>query len=318
MYLSTGFGGITGCIFAGLTTEHFHPKWCFFWYSFFGLVVSVFACQLTKDTEKNKAVDDGTISEISTSQENYEFGVRRERINGGASLESLNQNPIPLRNGFCFNLKKNCQAIGRALTLREIYFLVIFFIAKGILSPSFEEFSYFFLMNEIHISKFTFALLVLLGQICHIIGALIYKAWCRNIDTRWMIFFAMLVGAIGSFLNFCFAKRWNLVWGVPDMAFLLFTDTVFSVVGVILYTLPIMALFAKITPARIEGTIFAFLTGTMNFAGSIISPNVGTFINHQWVHVNKKDLSNYSTLCLISCICALVIFALLPLIPTKT
>jgi hypothetical protein len=29
-------------------------------------------------------------------------------------------------------------------------------------------------------------------------------------------------------------------------------------------TLPLMALFAKITPKRIEGTIFAFLTGTWN------------------------------------------------------
>lgn len=112
------------------------------------------------------------------------------------------------------------------------------------------------------------------------IGALIYKAWCRNIDTRWMIFFAMCVGLVGAFLNLVFAKRWNLDIGIPDMAFLLFTDIVFSTVSTILYTLPILALFAKITPARIEGTIFAFLTGTMNFAKSIISPNIGTFLNH--------------------------------------
>lgn len=34
--------------------------------------------------------------------------------------------------------------------------------------------------------------------------------------------------------------------------------------------------------------------------------------------VNKRDLSNYSTLCLISLIGSILVFALLPLIPTKT
>jgi hypothetical protein len=31
-----------------------------------------------------------------------------------------------------------------------------------------------------------------------------------------------------------------------------------------------MALFAKITPHRIEGTMFAFLTGTSNLDGGVI------------------------------------------------
>lgn len=225
---------------------------------------------------------------------------------------------VPKREGFCFNLRKNLGAIGRSLTMKEIYFLVIFFLAKGVITPSFEEFSYFFLLNVIKISKFVFSLLVLIGQICHIVGALIYKAWCRNIDTRWMIFFAMVIGVLSSFLAFVFAKRWNLEWGVPDLIFLMFTDVVFSTVGVILYTLPILALFAKITPPKIEGTIFAFLTGTMNLANTIVAPNVGAFINHQFVGVNKKDLSNYPTLTLISFIGSVIIFALLPLVPTRT
>lgn len=278
MYLSTGLGGVTGCIFAGLMTEYHHPKWCFFWYSFFGIIVSITACRLTSESERDKVAGEPA-SEISSSQQSYEFSVRRQRIEGGLAAEEVRQ-PVPERKGFCFNLRKNLNAIGRALMMREIYFLVIFFLAKGVLSPSFEDFSYFFLLNVIKISKFVFSLLVLIGQICHIVGALIYKAWCRDVDTRWMIFFAMIVGVISTFLSFAFAKRWNLEWGIPDMAFLLFTDVVFSTVGVILYTLPILALFAKITPPRIEGTIFAFLTGTMNLANAIVAPNVGAFINH--------------------------------------
>lgn len=163
--------------------------------------------------------------------------------------------------------------------MREIYQLVIFFVLQALINPSFQEFSYFFLLNVIGVSKFMFSMLVLLGQICHIIGALIYKAFCRNVDTRIMVLLSMITSIISNFLNFCFAKRWNLNWGIPDIVFLLFTDIVFSIISTLLFTLPIMALFAKITPKRIEGTTYAFLTGTMNFGSTVISPGVGTFIN---------------------------------------
>lgn len=51
MYVLTAMGGATGCIFGGLMTEFYHPKWCFFWYSFFGLGIIVFALFLTKESE---------------------------------------------------------------------------------------------------------------------------------------------------------------------------------------------------------------------------------------------------------------------------
>ena len=47
--------------------------------------------------------------------------------------------------------------------MREIYSILIFFLLYGLLNPSFEDFSYYFLLNEIKISKFIFSLLVLLG-----------------------------------------------------------------------------------------------------------------------------------------------------------
>ena len=124
-------------------------------------------------------------------------------------------------------------------------------------------------MNVIGVTKFFFSVLVLVGHLCSIVGALIYKAFFRSVDTRWMVFWATVVHVIGEFLNFVFAKRWNLEIGIDDIVFLFFTDIVFSALKTLLYTLPIMALFAKITPKRIEGTTFAFLTGTMNLATTV-------------------------------------------------
>jgi len=86
-----------------------------------------------------------------------------------------------------------------------------------------------------------------------------------------------------------FAKRWNLEMGISDYAFLIFTDVVFGAFALSFGTLPILALFAKITPKRIEGTMFAFLTGTSNLDGGVIAPMVGSWINYQFVGVNKDD-----------------------------
>ena len=43
--------------------------------------------------------------------------------------------------------------------MQEIYRLVIFFLIQGIINPSIEDFTYFFLMDVIGISKLLFAVL---------------------------------------------------------------------------------------------------------------------------------------------------------------
>lgn len=126
MFISAGTGGIIACIFAGLVTEYSHPKWVFFTYSFLGLAVSAFACRLTMESELDKVMGDAE-TVISTSQESYEYMVRRKRIQNGLNRQQVNAD-IRKREGFCFNLMKNCQAIGRALSHKEIYLLVIFFL----------------------------------------------------------------------------------------------------------------------------------------------------------------------------------------------
>ena len=100
-------------------------------------------------------------------------------------------------------------------------------------------------------------------------------------------------------LKFCFASRWNLEVGVSDMMFLVFTDVVFGCLVLAMNILPCLALFAKITPPGIEGTVFAFLTGTWNMADSVLSPMVGAQINSKFFNVTSKDLSNYPKLCLV-------------------
>jgi len=81
--------------------------------------------------------------------------------------------------------------------------------------------------------------------------------------------------------------------------------------------LPSLALFAKITPPGIEGTMFAFLTGTWNFADGVLSPLVGAWLNKNFAGVTADNLRNYPRLCLFAFLCSFLGLLILPLIPMK-
>ena len=75
-----------------------------------GIIVSVFAFFLTKESELDRVspYDEVSDSDISTSLENYEASQRRQMIEAGMDAASVAQIQIPKRDGFCYNLKKNC------------------------------------------------------------------------------------------------------------------------------------------------------------------------------------------------------------------
>ena len=103
--------------------------------------------------------------------------------------------------------------------------------------------------------------------------------------------------------------------GVSDIVFVIFTDVVFGCIAMAMNILPSLALFAKITPPGVEGTIFAFLTGSWNFADGVLSPMVGAALNKHFAGVTANNLTNYHTLCLFSFLCSFVGFFIVPLIP---
>ena len=80
--------------------------------------------------------------------------------------------------------------------------------------------------------------------------------------------------------------------------------------------LPLMVVFAKITPKRIEATAFAFLTGTINFTGTMRGL-VGSAVNSTFVGVSQSDLSNYYILVVINIVMWVTPALYMWLLPTK-
>lgn len=266
--------------------DQYHPKYAFLIYGVFGGVLGL-SCFFLRREAENEYVD-GEVpeltewsSELISGEGPSEAARRRQQIEA--------DRPPRGEEGFWFNLKKNMKQIGWALQRKEIYCVVIYFILDGLTNPSFSDFSYFFLLNVIGVSKFMFAMIALIGQICSVIGVMIYEKFLKDTEVRTVLFWNVVLAIIGALLNYFFAKRWNLSIGVSDYVFLIFTDVVFGAIAISFGTLPVLALFAKITPRRIEGTMFAFLTGTSNLDQGVLQPMVGSWINSQFVGVNKDD-----------------------------
>jgi len=94
---------------------------------------------------------------------------------------------------------------------------------------------------------------------------------------------------------FGFAMRWNLVIGLSDILCVLFSEMAFGVFVTSLSILPTMALFAKITPEGIEGTIFALLTGTTSLSYHVLAPMMGAWLNNSFITppVTAENLGGY-------------------------
>lgn len=117
-------------------------------------------------------------------------------------------------------------------------------------------------------------------------------------------------------LTFMLVLRLNVDWGIPDMALIIFTDTVSEIVSQCFVFLPMSVIMAKICPKRIEATSYALLAGVSNFRGTLRSW-IGSWVNDKWVGVTESDLSKYWVLVTIGFACSFLPLIFLWLIPTR-
>ena len=160
-------------------------------------------------------------------------------------------------------------------------------------------------------------MLATFGSFTGLIGVVIYEKFCKDIEVRKVMWLSILMSCLSGFCDYGLAKRWNLKMGISDLTYLYTSSIVFGIIGNAISFLPLLSLFAKIIPKNVEGTIYAFMTGTMNLSSAVIAPMIGVYLNDKFVGVTSDNLNGYSTLCLISLSVSFLTFFLLPLIPTS-
>ena len=194
--------------------------------------------------------------------------------------------------------------------------MILYLIVGGLLVPSFSSFGYYFMLDVVGISKFTYSMLTVLGFACLLIGTQLFNKYFKVWEYRSLIMIDAVISIVLAPLTFIFVLRLNVDWGIPDMALIIFTDTVSEIVSQCFVFLPMSVIMAKICPKRIEATSFALLAGVSNFRGTVRSW-IGSWVNEKWVGVTESDMSHYWVLVTIGVVCSFLPLLFLWLIPTR-
>lgn len=126
---------------------------------------------------------------------------------------------------------------------------------------------------------------------------MIYQSWLKKYNVRTLIKCSIVLSIVNGIIDYFFVSRvLKEKYGVDDIYYLYATTFIFGTVSNAISFLPIMALFARIIPKKIESTMYAFLTGVWNLSTTIISTQLGYYINIRFFNVTGEDLHDFKKL----------------------
>lgn len=137
------------------------------------------------------------------------------------------------------------------------------------LVPSFGDYIYYFEMDIVGFTRMQYALLMMFGFVTLISGSMLFNYCFKEINFRVVVLCGVLINLVGSVLTLCFVRQ--IYFGMDPMLFVICTSTVTDTLSQSFLNLPSQVLFAKLIPENIESSMFALLTGLLNF-NSFISP----------------------------------------------
>ena len=155
---------------------------------------------------------------------------------------------------------------------------------------------------------------MMFGFFTLITGSLLYTAVFKQSSFRKVVLAGLLINFFGSFLTLLFVNQIYL--GLSPMMFCILTSTVTDTLSQAFLNLPCQVLFAKLIPENIESSMFALLTGLMNFSNGFLSPQLGNFYNH-FIGVTQDNLTDLWKLCVIETCTELIPLFFITLIPTR-
>ena len=136
-------------------------------------------------------------------------------------------------------------------------------------------------------------MLTLLGFVTLLTGTIAFERIFKRYEVKQLKLWNSIIGVIGGFISLVFAMRLNLAIGISDLVFVILSSVITDTLSTAFNQMPVLVLFAKITPPNIEATVFALFTGIFNLSSIVISPNVGILLNKLFVGVTLDNLDLY-------------------------
>ena len=131
--------------------------------------------------------------------------------------------------------------------------------------------------------------LLAIGQVASIVGAWLYQRYFSTVSWRSLFYSVMILSVPLSLTQFVVIFRWHETWGLDAFAFLFGSEVVTDVVGFLLQ-MPILIMSASLSPAHIEGTVYA-LQVSCNNIGLSVGGQIGAVLTESF-GVTESDMTN--------------------------
>jgi len=95
------------------------------------------------------------------------------------------------------------------MAMPEIYLVIFYFLISGVIQPDFGDFSYYFMLNVVNISKFQYSMLGTIGSLTGIFGTMYYEQYLKDIEVRTLLYWSTVVSCASACTSYAFACRWN-------------------------------------------------------------------------------------------------------------
>eukprot|EP00658_Telonema_sp_P-2_P040898 TRINITY_DN29249_c0_g1_i1.p1 TRINITY_DN29249_c0_g1~~TRINITY_DN29249_c0_g1_i1.p1 ORF type:complete len:484 (+),score=114.78 TRINITY_DN29249_c0_g1_i1:194-1645(+) len=198
-------------------------------------------------------------------------------------------------------------AFRHRVTVRCLIFLLLYFS-----TPTVGDASNYFYTNELHLSSKVLSTVAVFGNVAGVVGICVYQKYLRGVPVRSMVLWGTILSTALALLGVLLYSRTNKKMGIPDDVFLI-TDSTTSVVISQAAVMPLFALAALLCPEKVEGTIFALFTATMNF-GSLIGAELGALLTYLF-GVEAHNFTYMWQLVLLASLMQLIPLAFLWLLP---
>jgi hypothetical protein len=184
----------------------------------------------------------------------------------------------------------------------------------GAVIPSFGDYFYYFMMDVTGFSKFTYAMLGVLGSATLLFGTFVYNFYLTDKSLRFMMVIACLINFVGAVNSLLFVKE--IYFGLSPLVFVILSSTVADTLYTAFVTMPGMIVFAKLIPPNIESSMFSMLMGLLNFCNIFVSKMLGNFIN-RFFGVTEDNLEDLWQLYVTQIVLCLVPIFFICLLPTR-
>ena len=285
MFFGLGLG--VGGTVSAFAEEYYTPYHVFFFNFLVMAAITVVSATLGSELETNKYA-----KMVDGAEREYQETLAANLALAGQPLEEGAELPrIPFFQGVRMRWKTMKLGISVPLVKRFYGFLLL----QGFM-PDFGDFTYYFALDVLGLSKFTLGMSTLIAGVAVILGPIAYQHYCHSTQFPKLFFWSQIINVVQAVLMLLLALRVNSSLGLSDLLLYLLTGSFAEAVERMMTIIPSFIIMAKIIPPGVEGSMVALTATIINLNQFLIRGSFGALLNDLFVGVTTAHLEKYPTL----------------------